>query len=276
VSVLGPVAFPGAYQALADDLRIPVRDVAPMGAGVFAFLAMWAFIEPMTGFLWRFQMPVFPVALLAVALLFRNVSLPVTGRYRPYRPGDGARLVLAAALLVALVAVPLATYRTTTTHHEASAPEVAVGEALAEYEDEQYAMFVTEGGALPYYSGWRAMDEWGLNSEYVGRNGLDVGYIERFDPDLVVIASDIKPGMVADKSSEVAAYLSQSDFVLAAVVQPDDSYVHLYFLQSDVAKQTDVGCTLRTVDRVDYVDADRIRPLLGDVTADDPVRFNCG
>ena len=48
-------------------------------------------------------------------------------------------------------------------------------------------MAITEAGRLPYYSKWKAIDTWGLNTARFAKTLILPGDIKKFDPDLVVI-----------------------------------------------------------------------------------------
>lgn len=48
-------------------------------------------------------------------------------------------------------------------------------------------MAITEAGRLPYYSKWKAVDTWGLNTPQFAKNLIQPEDIKIFDPDLVVI-----------------------------------------------------------------------------------------
>lgn len=258
--VLGPVVYLAFYRLLAEDERGTLYRVLPPAVGVLGFLTLWFFIEPMSGFLWRFQMPVLPAAILTAVMVFETID------FLPERvqvsSGRNLRVVVAILVVLAFIAVPLTSYREATNHHETGAPEETVGSALNAYEADSYAMFVTEGGALPYYSGWRAMDEWGLNSKHVGEQGLSVGYVEEFDPDLVMLAVTLQPGMVDSKSPVLATFMDGSSFELVAVIAPDATHAHLYFVDTKSAGYEDISCSIRGLDDVTYVDPNRIEPLL--------------
>lgn len=51
-------------------------------------------------------------------------------------------------------------------------------------------MIVTEAGFLPYYSGWRAYDAWGLNTAAFANHLIQPGDVERIGPDLIVLHPD--------------------------------------------------------------------------------------
>ena len=53
-------------------------------------------------------------------------------------------------------------------------------------------MAVTEAGRLPYYSGWFAIDMWGLNTKEFAKNLIQPEDIGNYDPDLIVIHAATK------------------------------------------------------------------------------------
>jgi len=48
-------------------------------------------------------------------------------------------------------------------------------------------MAVTEAGRLPYYSGWHAVDLWGLNTPELARTLVTPEYVYKYNPDLIVL-----------------------------------------------------------------------------------------
>jgi arabinofuranosyltransferase len=61
-----------------------------------------------------------------------------------------------------------------------------VGMILSEYRDRDYVLASTEAGALPFISGWRTLDPFGLNDYHIAREGLDRAYWDSMDPAVVL------------------------------------------------------------------------------------------
>ena len=70
------------------------------------------------------------------------------------------------------------------------------GLLLAAYRDRGYTMAVSEAGLLPFYSGWRAIDTWGLNDEEIARTGrLTEDYLELIASGAIVFDAVSSPTM---------------------------------------------------------------------------------
>jgi hypothetical protein len=68
----------------------------------------------------------------------------------------------------------------------------------------------TEAGLLPYYSGWTAVDTWGLNDQFIAHNGgLTVEYLDQYKPHIIMFHDYYSP-LVPPKLTE--ANLSQPTY----------------------------------------------------------------
>jgi hypothetical protein len=259
-----------------DDERL--FQVLPVAAATGTFLALWFFIDPMQGYFWRFQMPVLP-AILVVVLYVAGRSRVDRGRlfYADRIDGDTVAQLLVVALLLTGVLFPLHALDDTEVFIESHDHVVRanVGESLEPLGGEDYRMFVTESGAIPYYSGWTASDSHGLNSEEIAHDGLTVSYLESYSPDLVVLQSGFEPGMLQKKSSVTATYLNDSDYDLVAVIQNSNAYLYA-LVDRDSAGYTEISCSLLHVDGVSYMPRDVAVELAdSDVRASPITRSDC-
>jgi hypothetical protein len=123
-----------------------------------------------------------------------------------------------------------------------------IGRALAGVPSGPHTMMATEAGYLPWLSGWRAIDPFGLNDEHVAHHGLSEQYIEARRPDLIMFHVDTAeyrerwtpPG--ADRWEAMTKMLhrfaTSRGYVHAATIpksnRPEDGY-HWYFVRPDIA-----------------------------------------
>ena len=74
------------------------------------------------------------------------------------------------------------------------AAHMRLGKILAKYREapgRQPVIALGDAGAIPYYSGWRTIDTFGLNDAEIGIEGnFDPSYFLDQRPDLVVIVSE--------------------------------------------------------------------------------------
>jgi hypothetical protein len=160
-------------------------------------------------------------------------------------------------LVSGLIVYPLFTFpqATSATSDKTPGDRVVMGQGLNSVTGD-HRMFVTESGALPYYSEWNAVDEWGLNSEYIAHNGLTESYLREYNPDLINMLVRGQPGLIQSKSPQLARFIDNSSYRLVAVVNRQnrdgsniqtDSY-HVYFVDENSDKYQNISCTLLTQD----------------------------
>lgn len=121
-----------------------------------------------------------------------------------------------------------------------------IGRALASVDPAAHTMMPTEAGYLPWLSGWRAIDPFGLNDEHVAHHGLSEQYIDAQRPDLIMFHVDTAEYSErwtpagADRWEAMTKLLYQyalaRNYSLVAVIQKGersaDGY-HWYFLSPD-------------------------------------------
>jgi arabinofuranosyltransferase len=241
-------------------------------AAVIAFLGATLLFKPIQGYLWRYQMPAYPVILLLLVSLASRVSLPpVSGRRRT------VALAAVGLTATALVAFPFNTADRTRTEvaERWGHDRKAVGEALAAYRNDGLRMFVSEAGALPLFSRWWASDSLGLSDEEIARHGASLPYLRRMSPDLVMFLSYLKvrpaaaPADIASYGDPIYRLLRSGDYVFAAAVAKSDPNLravrnqgHFYFVKRSSPRAQELVRTLRGLDDVRYLPAAGRQPFL--------------
>jgi hypothetical protein len=214
-----------------------------------AFLAAGLLFAPIQGDLWRFQMPVFPVLLLcAVMLAARD---PVAADLGSRGPRASRVLAWGAAVLIAAFALTTLDDARVQVRGRWTYDREQAGRALAPFARDGMSMFVTESGAVPYYSGWRAYDLLGLNDHYIAQHGARPSYVAGLHPDLLqfVIDGQGRPGPAYDVF-RVLLRSGQYQFALATVKTNRDlragtpPQAHFYFVRRDAPHASEVRTTL--------------------------------
>ena len=96
----------------------------------------------------------------------------------------GWRRALPASAAIAVALILLQQHRSFVVAGDDSRREV--GLALQAYRDRGYTMVVSQAGLLPFYSGWRAIDAWGLNDAEIARvAGSPTSISKRSHPALI-------------------------------------------------------------------------------------------
>ncbi len=192
----------------------------------------------------RFQYPALPLILMGVypaaQVLWRQ--LQPEPRREPLRPAH--LYMLFAVLLLLLTYCRQAFYRSS--FYPDGRAEVA--KSLAQYRSKGYWMAVTEAGLLPFYSGWNAIDTWGLNDQWIAHHGaITEEYLERYRPHLIVFHAYFSPVVPPDPTARrsrraiqwdqmvatLQRYAERRGYILAAVYGDTPRDTHYYYVRSD-------------------------------------------
>lgn len=116
---------------------------------------------------------------------------------------------------------------------------------LADFRGMGYVMAVTEAGLLPYYSGWGAVDTWGLNDQHIAHNGLTMEYLDEHKPHIIMFHDYYSP-LVPPRLTEanlaqrwfsmtilMKTYAEENGYVLAAVFGDSPYDTHYYYVRTD-------------------------------------------
>ncbi len=121
-----------------------------------------------------------------------------------------------------------------------------MGKLLAEYRGKGYVIATTEAGLLPYYSGWTAIDTWGLNDQFIAHNGsITVEYLDQYKPHIIMFHDYYSP-LVPPKLTEanlaqrwfgmtilLKDYAEANGYVLAAIFGDSPYDTHYYYVRAD-------------------------------------------
>jgi len=145
-------------------------------------------------------------------------------------------------------------------HHRIGGP-YRVAKMLAEF-DHDYTMVVTNAGQLPFYSGWRAIDAWGLNDGTIAHGGgITEDYLDRNDPELLQIDCLFSPAIDIDARFEQVRHLVGVEatkrmvdwarargYTLAVAFGPTAYKTHYYFVKPDIPEAAEIVRRLRAMD----------------------------
>jgi arabinofuranosyltransferase len=117
---------------------------------------------------------------------------------------------------------------------------------LAEFRGRGYVIATTEAGLLPYYSGWFAIDTWGLNDQWIAHNGrVTAEYLARYKPHIIMFHdyySPLVPPRLTEANLEqrwfsmtivMKTYAEENGYVLAAVFGDSPYDTHYYYVRPD-------------------------------------------
>ena len=243
--------------------RSAMRQLAIWLITVVPFTSVWVLISLENNHFSRFQYVMVPMSLFSlgglVAVWWREMESS-----RPQEAETLKRPLAAVMALMFVFAIAYNMHLYLKPFSNVGAQEL--GLRLQPYAAKNYSMVMTEAGDLPFYSGWRAVDEGGLNDSFVAHNQglLTEAYIDRYQPEILMYhvwgtyrsADDLKAqteGVVAagvtDKLSLNDAimrnYAIKRGYVLAAVWGGTYCEYHVYWVKRDFADSDAIVSAIR-------------------------------
>jgi hypothetical protein len=200
----------------------------------------------------RFQYALLPIALLSWIPLAGGLTFLKQDQPSAWEKG---------VYVVALIAVSaslffyswyqncfLTSYQQTCARPYARDGRYDMGKLLAEYRGKGYVIATTEAGLIPSYSGWDAIDTWGLNDQFIAHNGsLTAEYLDQYKPEIIMFHDYYSP-LVPPKLTEpnlaqpwfsmtitMKEYAEANGYVLAAVFGDSPYDTHYYYVRTDFA-----------------------------------------
>ncbi len=198
----------------------------------------------------RFQYALVPIALMSWTPLLGGLNFnwlnQLSGRQR------GVYLVALVGLSASLVYYSwfqncfLAFYQQSCDRPYEQDGRYEMAKLLAEYRGKGYVIATTEAGLLPYYSGWDAIDTWGLNDQWIAHNGgVTAEYLDQYKPQIVMFHdyySPLVPPKLTDANLRqrwfgmtitMKGYAEANGYVLAAVFGDSPYDTHYYYVRTD-------------------------------------------
>ncbi len=136
-----------------------------------------------------------------------------------------------------------------------------VAQYLTQYADKQYTLATTEAGLLPLYSGWQALDTWGLNDSWIAHNGgLTSGYLDQIKPEIIMFHADFSPVYPRTEAGDAWSsmtlkldiYAREHDYSLAAVYGDNPVDTHYYYVRPDFPESQEIVAFIRSLDGGGY------------------------
>ena len=217
---------------------------------ILGFASAFVLISDEMNYGARFQYALLPIALMSWIPLLRGLSLSkqdqLSGRER------GVYFIALIALSAGLIYYSwfqncfLTSYQQTCARPYENDGRYDMGKLLAEYRGKGYVIATTEAGLLPYYSGWDAVDTWGLNDQFIAHNGgLTTEYLDKYKPEIIMFHDYYSP-LVPPKLTEanlaqkwfsmtitMKEYAEANGYVLAAVFGDSPYDTHYYYVRTD-------------------------------------------
>lgn len=219
---------------------------------ILGFAAAFVLISDEMNFGARFQYTLVPIALMSWPPLIGEFD--ISKQYPKTTRGKIVFVSVLAALSASLLYYSwyqncfLTSYQQTCARPYERDGRFDMGKLLSEYRGKGYVIATTEAGLLPYYSGWNAIDTWGLNDQFIAHNGsLTEEYLGKYKPEIIMFHDYYSP-LVPPKLTEdnlaqrwfnmtitMKKYAEENDYVLAAVFGDSPYDTHYYYVRPDFA-----------------------------------------
>lgn len=217
---------------------------------ILGFASAFVLISDEMNYGARFQYALLPIALMSWTPLVRNINFSwpnqLSGRER------NVTFIALIALSASLIYYSwfqncfLTSYQQTCTRAYENDGRYDMGKMLSDYRGKGYVIATTEAGLLPYYSGWTAIDTWGLNDQFIAHNGgLTVEYLDKYKPHIIMFHdyySPLVPPKLTDANLAqrwfsmtilMKDYAEANGYILAAIFGDSPYDTHYYYVRSD-------------------------------------------
>jgi arabinofuranosyltransferase len=202
---------------------------------VIGFTLIWVLLSDEMNFGGRFQYPVLPIILCVCCVL----NMPPLLSARPRAWGMVGMILMLCYGLV----FNRATY--------GADGRYDIGRRLARYEG--YTIATSEAGLVPFYSGWRTVDTWGLNDQWIAHNGgVTAEYLDRVQPQIVMFHRFSYPTTPAwDRMiATLQGYVERRKYVLAARYGVHPSDTHDYYVRADLPDSEAMIAAIRDINYI--------------------------
>jgi arabinofuranosyltransferase len=239
-------------------VRASRRAAAAALVPVLLFVALWVLISDETNYVMRFRYPILPVLLLSWVPAWQALAARVLG---PRRVPAWLAMVAAALVAVGLGGLQHARYRHVGPKRMGLYDAALV---LHDYEARHLTLVTTEAGLLPLFSGWRAVDAWGLNDRFVAHHGeITEAYLDRHRPEVILFHAYFSPetpqsGPRVERRglgprwyrmvTTLKRYAESRGYTLAAVFGRDAWDTHWYWVRGGFAQSEEIAARLRGLD----------------------------
>jgi hypothetical protein len=140
---------------------------------------------------------------------------------------------------------------------------VMVGKALAGMSG---TIFTTESGAIPYYSGWKAVDVMGLNCRAIAKGCPSYQFLKKLNPDVIMLRMAF--GRFPENFERIklnrefheftVRYIKDEGYMAEAAILKGDNETHVYFVHPKSRLSTRIINALRDVKKVHRLDLRRV------------------
>jgi arabinofuranosyltransferase len=221
---------------------------------IFGFAFAFVLLSNAMNFAARFQYAIVPVVLMSWWPLLAGIKDDLSLLVRREISLRKRRTLVLAAVVFSLGAIIYQGIVGRLTYGSDGRYTAAL--ILRDYREKGYCIATTEAGLLPLYSGWRAIDAWGLNDPWIARNkGITEEYLDRFRPEVIMFHAYFSPLVPAEGGSEwdkmvmvMKTYAENNGYVLAGVFGDTPYSTHYYYVRLGFPDSAELAKRIRTIE----------------------------
>lgn len=226
-----------------DLLRETVFSTIP----VLGFTLMWVLLSNEMNYLWRFQYPILPIILMTWPLLLDRLWR-ISGLPEPVDWPKNIRGTVTLAAILLTVGLAVSQVDRWKINYQPDG-RYDVAKFLANYADKQYTIATSEAGLLPLYSGWQAVDTWGLNDSWIAHNGGITGeYLDQIDPEIIMFHADFSPINPKEEAGDtwgemtltLEEFARSNGYFLAAAYGESPVDTHYFYVRPDFPESDEI------------------------------------
>lgn len=207
---------------------------------VVGFTVIWILMSNAMNYMMRFQYATLPLLLLAWPWVLKNFNDDFRTEDWTVLKNSGItslRLSLGAFLFIALLYQHYQYADRPRYFHDG---RYDLGLRLREFKDRGHTLVASEAGLLPFYSGWRSIDPWGLNDKQIAHSGtVTQAYLQENDPTVIMYRAQYSP--ITERRTlwpewtamldTLEAYASKHQYIRAAVWGDSPWFTHYYYVK---------------------------------------------
>ncbi len=223
---------------------------------IVGFTSCFVLISHEMNFWGRFQYVLLPVALVCWYPLLEGIRGDFYFRKWADMSMQKKSVVTCFVVFVSMVVLFYGvSLGKTTTYHKDGLYDMA--KMLSDYKGRDFTIATTEAGLLPLYSGWKALDAWGLNDQWIAHHGaITEEYLDRFKPHVIVFHEWFSPlvspvntsGRWFEMVMTLKQYAERKGYVLAAAFGESPYDTHYYYVRPDFPESKEIVKRIRETD----------------------------
>lgn len=207
---------------------------------IVGFTVIWVLMSNAMNYMMRFQYVTLPMILLAWPWVLKNFNDDFRTEDWTVLKESGItslRLSLAAFLVIILLYQHYQ-YADRPRYFRDGRYDLAL--RLEPFKTKDYTLVASEAGLLPFYTGWRSIDPWGLNDKHIAHTGtVTQAYLAQNDPAIIMYRAQYSPitpkrSLWGDWSAmldTLETYAQRNNYILAAAWGDSPWFAHYYYVK---------------------------------------------